>query len=50
MSSGAAAVACVIVVRASRLEAGRLVLKAITISSPRAGNRSVSVNSLYALP
>jgi hypothetical protein len=41
---------CTVVVRASKLESGRLMLKALTLSSARAGNKSVSTNSLYSLP
>ena len=41
---------CEVVVHATRVEAGRLMLKALTISSAKAGNKSVSTNSLYSLP
>ena len=41
---------CEVHVEVTRLEAGRLMLKALTLSTPRAGNKSVSVNSLYSLP
>ena len=40
---------CELFIVATRLNAGRLMLKAVTMSSPRPGNRSVSVSSLYAL-
>ena len=48
VTSGSAA-SCDVIVRATRLDAGRLMLKAVTMATPRAGNRSVSTSSLYAL-
>lgn len=41
--------ACELIIKALRITSGRLMLKAVTMSSPRAGNRSVSTSSLYAL-
>lgn len=46
---GGASSTCELVVSTTRLSTGRVMLKAITVSSPRAGNRSVSTSSLYAL-
>ena len=48
VTSGSAA-SCDVIERATRLDAGRLMLKAVTMATPRAGNRSVSTSSLYAL-
>ena len=42
--------ACEVVVRATRLTAGRTMIKAITMSPPRSGNRTINTNSLYSLP
>lgn len=41
--------ACEVNVRAVRVEMGRLMIKAITLSPPRAGNKTMSINTLYAL-
>lgn len=40
---------CELAITPTRLTAGRLMIKAVTMASPRPGNRSVSVRSLYAL-
>lgn len=51
--TAAAAVAsgwCEIAVQPITLTAGRLMIKAVTVSPPRAGNKSIGVNSLYSLP
>jgi hypothetical protein len=44
------ATVCEVRVRVEQLDAGRLMIKALTMSVPRPGNRSVSTSSLYALP
>lgn len=36
-------------IEAVRLDAGRLMLKALTLSPPRKGNRTINTNSLYSL-
>ena len=42
-------VACELTIRTTHCTRGRVMLKAVTVSSPRSGNRSVSTSSLYAL-
>ena len=52
LATAASSPQCRVLIEALNLTEGRLMVKAITISAPRPGpgNRSVSVNSLYALP
>lgn len=47
--SSAADTRCKLQVEVLRITMGRLMLKALTMSSPRSGNRSISTSSLYAL-
>ena len=42
-------VACELTIRTTHFTRGRVMLKAVMVSSPRSGNRSVSTSSLYAL-